>query len=71
MKNIFRRMTLNRTDASIDQPHFIELDERDLQQVSGGRGSTLPPPTPPKRPLPPQKHRQPLPVEPLQPNPVR
>lgn len=68
MKNIFRRATVKQTDASIVQPHFIELDERDLQQVSGGRGCT---PPPPRRPLPPQKHRQLLPVEPLQPNPVR
>jgi bacteriocin-like protein len=70
MKNIFRRVTLKQTDASITQPHFRELDERELQQVSGGSSCT-PPPIPPRRPLPPQKHRQPLPVEPLQPNQVR
>lgn len=70
MKNIFRRATINQTDATIAQPNALELDERELEQVTGGCGHNRhlpPPPVHKKQPLPQPQH----PVLPQQPHPVR
>ena len=72
MKSFFRRVILRQADASISQPNaLVDLDDRALEQVSGGRGPQLPPPPPPqmKPPLP-RPVPQPLPKPAPQPQPL-
>jgi hypothetical protein len=63
MKNIFRRATVDQTDATIAQPNAMELDESELEQVTGGYGHSrhLPPPPPHRQPQPPRPAPHPAP----------
>lgn len=71
MKNIFRREAVEQMDVTSAQPDALELDEHELEQITGGCGHNrhLPPPPPVhKQPLP---HQPQHPALPQQPRPVR